>query len=148
MFVKVTADGRVTLEERDNFRAFKVVVEGSPGRIDYARRALAGLADVSDKDTAWVFEAALRKRAEVAPDDAWQKSCGMMIEKAKPHGWIDEAARRSRRTSSGRSRHEPRTPLSSSAKADDPVITEASVLVPTLRPATLRVYWMPRLRGA
>ncbi len=90
MFVKVSADGRVALQDRDNFRAFKIVVEASPSKIDDARRALMGLADVSDKDTAWVFEAALRKRPEVAQDDAWQKSCGAMIEKARPHGWIDE----------------------------------------------------------
>jgi hypothetical protein len=90
MFVKVSATGSVTLQDHGNFRAFKVVVEGSPSRIDHARRALAGLADVSDKDTAWVFEAALRKQPEVAQDDTWQKSCGAMIEKAKPHGWIDE----------------------------------------------------------
>ena len=90
MFIKVFADGRVTLEDRDNFRAFKVVVEDSPSKIDYARRALMGLADVSDQNTAWVFETALRKRPEVAQDDAWQRSCDLMIEKAKPHGWIDE----------------------------------------------------------
>ena len=91
MFVKVSADGRVSLEDTGNFRAFKVVVDGSADRIDDARRALMGLADVSDKDTAWVFEAALRKRPEVAQDETWQKSCGVMIEKARPHGWIDES---------------------------------------------------------
>jgi hypothetical protein len=91
MFVKVFADGRVSLEDPGNFRAFKVVVEGSPDKIDHARRALMGLADVSDKDTAWVFEAGLRQRPEVAQDAAWQQSLGGMIEKAKPHGWIDEA---------------------------------------------------------
>ena len=90
MFVKVSASGGVTLEDPSNFRAFKVVVEGNSAKIDNARRALAGLADVSDKDTAWVFEAALRKRSEVAQDATWQQSLGTMIEKAKPHGWIDE----------------------------------------------------------
>ena len=93
MFIKISADGSVTLEERNNFRAFKITVEGSPSKIDHARRALMGVADVSDKDTAWVFEAALRKRPEVAQDDAWQRSCDLMIEKAKPHGWIDERRR-------------------------------------------------------
>jgi hypothetical protein len=91
MFVKVFADGRVSLEDPGNFRAFNVVVEGSPEKIDHARRALVGLADVSDKETAWVFEAGLRQRPEVTQDAAWQQSLGGMIEKAKPHGWIDEA---------------------------------------------------------
>jgi hypothetical protein len=90
MFVKVTADGRVTLEERDNFRAFKLVVEGGPSGLDAARRALAGVAELPDQATAWIYEAALRRRPEVAQDQAWQGQFGTMIEKARPHGWIDD----------------------------------------------------------
>ena len=90
MFVKVSATGGVTLEDRDNFRAFKLVVEGDGNKLDDARRALADLALLPDRDTAWVSEKALRLRPEVANDAAWQQSLGAMIEKAKPHGWIDE----------------------------------------------------------
>src|SRR5437868_6545565 len=91
MFVKVSADGSVTLEDRDNFRAFKLLVEGGPARLDQARRALTGTAELPDQATAWIFEQALRQRPEVASDAAWQGNLGAMIEKAKPHGWIDEA---------------------------------------------------------
>jgi hypothetical protein len=90
MFVKVSADGRVLLEDRDNFRAFKLVVEGGPEKLDAARRALAGTAELPDQTTAWIFEQALRQRPEVAQDAAWQGNLGAMIEKARPHGWIDE----------------------------------------------------------
>jgi hypothetical protein len=90
MFVKVTASGSVSLEDRDNFRAFKLVIEGPPTRLDSARRALAGTAELPDQATAWIFEQALRQRPEVAANAAWQANLGTMIEKAKPHGWIDE----------------------------------------------------------
>ena len=90
MFVKVSADGRVSLEDRDNFRAFKLVVEGGPNKLDQARRALANTAELPDEKTAWIFEQALRARPETANDAAWQTNLGGMIEKAKPHGWIDE----------------------------------------------------------
>lgn len=90
MFIKLSADGRVALEDRDNFRAFKLVVEGAPARLEAARRALAGTADLPDQATAWIYEGALRRRPEVAQDAAWQANLGAMIEKAKPHGWIDE----------------------------------------------------------
>ena len=90
MFVKLAADGRVSLEDRDNLRAFKLVVEGGPARLDQARRALLNTAELPDQTTAWIFEQALRGRPEVAQDAAWQQNLGMMIEKAKPHGWIDE----------------------------------------------------------
>jgi hypothetical protein len=90
MFVKVSAGGSVTLEDRDNFRAFKLVVERARGDLDVVRRALAGTAELPDHDTAWIFEAALRGRADVAQDAAWQQALGTMIEKARPHGWIDD----------------------------------------------------------
>src|ERR1044071_3606843 len=82
MFVKLSAANQVTLEDRDNFRAFKLVIEGKPS-LDDARGALAGTAELADKDTAWVSQAALRGRAEVVQDQAWQQSFAAMIEKAK-----------------------------------------------------------------
>ena len=93
MFIKVAADNRVTLEEPGNFRAFKVVVDAKPSSLDGARRTLTGTAELVDKDTAWVSETALRHWPEVAQDAAWQQSLSTMIEKAKPHGWIDEQRR-------------------------------------------------------
>ena len=91
MFLKVAPDGVVTLEDRDNFRAFKLVVERPRDRFDELRGALAGTADVPDRNTAWIFEAALRRWPAVASDDAWQQGLTAMIEKARPHGWIDDA---------------------------------------------------------
>ena len=91
MFVKLSADGSVTLEDRDNFRAFKLVIEGGPARLDQARRALANTAELPDQahrlDLRAGAAAAARGRAD---DAAWQSNLGAMIEKAKPHGWIDE----------------------------------------------------------
>jgi hypothetical protein len=93
VIIKVTADGAVALEERDNFRAFKLVVDGSRETLDAARRRLAGTAELVDADTAWVFEDALRRRPDVAHDAAWQQGLGAMIDKARPHGWIDDTRR-------------------------------------------------------
>ena len=90
MFVKVSADGRVSLEDHQNFRAFKLVFEGNAGNLDAARKILAGTAELADSTHAWIFEDALRKRPETASDTAWQANLSAMIEKAKPHGWIDE----------------------------------------------------------
>jgi hypothetical protein len=90
MFVNVTADRRVTLEDRDNFRAFKLVIEGRREEIDAVRGALAGTAELVDADTAWISQEALCRRTDVAQDAIWQQSFGAMIEKARPHGWIDD----------------------------------------------------------
>jgi hypothetical protein len=91
MFLKFTAAGELQFEDRQNFRAFKLVVEGDRGRLDDIRRAVAGKADLPDADTAWIFEEALRRWPGVEHDGAWQQNFSAMIEKARPHGWIDDA---------------------------------------------------------
>jgi hypothetical protein len=91
MFLKLSAAGELHLEDPQNFRAFKLVVEGDRGRLDQARRALAGKAELPDAETAWIFEDALRRWPGVAHDMAWQQNFSAMIEKARPHGWIDDA---------------------------------------------------------
>jgi hypothetical protein len=62
LFLKLSADRDLQLAEQDNFRAFKLVVVGRRDELDAVRRALAGTADLVDADTAWVLEAALRRR--------------------------------------------------------------------------------------
>ena len=90
MYLKVSPDHGIQLEERDNFRAFKLVVEARREQIEDVRRLLADTAELPDQDTAWVFEAALRCWPGVEFDDKWQQSLTAMIGKARPHGWIDD----------------------------------------------------------
>ena len=90
MFLKFSAAGGLQFEDRDNFRAFKLVVEGSRDQIDRVRHAVVGKAELPDADTAWIFEDALRRWPGVEHDAAWQQNFSGMIEKARPHGWIDD----------------------------------------------------------
>jgi hypothetical protein len=91
MFLKLTAAGELQFEDRQNFRAFKLVVEGDRARLEAVRRAVAGKAELPDADTAWIFEDALRRWPDMEPDAAWQQNLSAMIEKARPRGWIDDA---------------------------------------------------------
>jgi hypothetical protein len=90
MFLKLSAAGELQLEDRHNFRAFKLVIEGDRSRLDDVRRSLAGKTELPDADTAWIFEDTLRRWPGAADDAAWQQNFSAMIEKARPHGWIDE----------------------------------------------------------
>jgi hypothetical protein len=90
MFLRFSAAGDPQFEDRDNFRAFKLVVEADRSRLDEVRHALAGTAELPDTDTAWIFEDALRRWPGVEHDAGWQQNFSMMIEKARPHGWIDD----------------------------------------------------------
>ena len=81
MFLKLTAAGELQFEDRQNFRAFKLVVEGDRGRLDAVRRAVAGKAELADAETAWIFQAALRQWPGLEQDTGWQQNFSAMIEK-------------------------------------------------------------------
>src|SRR5262249_1824653 len=66
MFLKLTADGELQFEDRQNFRAFKLVVEGDRRRLEGVGRAVAGKAEPPDAETAWIYQAALRQRTSLA----------------------------------------------------------------------------------
>jgi len=93
LFLKLNAAGELAFEDRQNFRAFKLVVEGGRGRLDAVRTTLAGKAELPDVDTAWISQDALRRWPGVEHDAAWQQNFSAMIEKARPHGWIDDQRR-------------------------------------------------------
>jgi hypothetical protein len=90
VFLKLLAGGELQFEDRTNFRAFKLVVEGNRSGLGEVRRAVAGKAELPDAETAWIFEAALRSWPGVADDGEWQQNFSAMIAKARPHGWIDD----------------------------------------------------------
>jgi hypothetical protein len=90
MFLKFSATGTLDFEDRNNFRAFKLVVEGAQARLDDVRRAIAGKVEMPDAETAWIFESTLRSWPGIEQDAAWQQNFSAMIEKARPHGWIDD----------------------------------------------------------
>lgn len=90
MFLKFSRADGLQLEDRDNFRAFKLVIEGDQSELDAIRGAIAGNAELADAGTAWIFEDALRRWPGVEQDAAWQQNFSAMIEKARPHGWIDD----------------------------------------------------------
>jgi hypothetical protein len=91
MFLKLSAAGELQLEDRNNFRAFKFVAAGDRSNLEQVRKAVAATAELPDADTAWILEAALRRWPGVEDDKEWQQNFSAMIEKARPHGWIDDA---------------------------------------------------------
>jgi hypothetical protein len=91
MIISVHATNDVTLDEEQDFRAFKVAVLIPDATLEEARVALAGVATLPDRDTAWVSAESLREWRGVKDNAEWQKGFDAMIEKAKPHGWIDQA---------------------------------------------------------
>jgi len=90
VFLKFSSTGGLELVDRDNFRAFKLVIEGEQSQLGAIRSAVAGKAELADAGIAWILEDALRHWPGVEHDAAWQRNLSAMIEKARPHGWIDD----------------------------------------------------------
>ncbi len=93
MIVALTGAGAYGLEETDDFARFKVAVRAGREALPELQAVLAGTVDFDDAATAWVAIAALR---DWSSDAAWQQRLSAMIEKARPHGWIDPAGLRVR----------------------------------------------------
>ncbi|HEY6992104.1 MAG TPA: hypothetical protein VH397_00190 [Xanthobacteraceae bacterium] len=91
MFLKVLAATVVELEDANDFRSFKIVVAMPSADLETVRRALSDIALLPGRDTAWVYERRLRAWPGRSNDPAWQKQLTAMIDKARPHGWIDDA---------------------------------------------------------
>lgn len=90
MFLKVLAATEVELADANDFRGFKVVVAMPSADLATVRRALSDIALLPERDTAWVYERGLRAWPGRSNDRAWQEQLTAMIEKARPHGWIDD----------------------------------------------------------
>ncbi|MDB5829980.1 MAG: hypothetical protein JWQ73_4200 [Variovorax sp.] len=81
--------GVVTLQEPDDFKAFKVVVDGDESQFAQVSQDFARIATFDGPGTAWVAQAALRALGAQGRDPAWSTALDAMVEKARPHGWID-----------------------------------------------------------
>ena len=88
MFIQVSG-GRARLEDHHNFREFKIVVDQEIEDWKMLRTALVGIARVDDGLPGWVLPSALRADPLVAGDGVWQSGFDAMIDKARPHGWVD-----------------------------------------------------------
>lgn len=90
MFIQVTPDFVVTLEDPQDFKHFKLVVAADRADLIELRRAIEGVASLTEDGHAWVNEDWLRRHGA---DATWQDGLSAMIEVAKKYGWVDEKAK-------------------------------------------------------
>jgi hypothetical protein len=90
MFIHVTRDMRVALEERHDLKHFKLVIDAPQDELARAKIVLFGIATIDESGNAWVSEHWLRQRDPAAP---WQDGLTAMIAVAKKYGWVDDQAK-------------------------------------------------------
>jgi hypothetical protein len=90
LFIHVRRDHSVALEEPQDFKRFKLVIDAVRADTTNLDAALAGIATLSADGHAWVSEAWLRGRDL---GSSWQEGLTGMIATAKKYGWVDEPAK-------------------------------------------------------
>jgi hypothetical protein len=80
------------LADQDNFRAFAVMVNGTPDRLPAVVEALSGLGVVDADGAHAVLDGAELKRLANA-GDGWTADFDAMVEYARSKGWTDEQGR-------------------------------------------------------
>lgn len=83
-------NGLVSLQEPDQFKAFKLVIDAAPGSWPEVAADFEGIATVDDA-SAWVAQRAVRNMSGREDDATWRQAFDAMLDKARPHGWIDDA---------------------------------------------------------
>ena len=90
MFIHVSRDLKITLEDAQDFKRFKLVIDAAREDGGKLKAALAPAATLGDDGHAWVKEAWLRAHDGSA---TWQEGLTAMIGVAKKYGWVDEQAK-------------------------------------------------------
>jgi hypothetical protein len=93
MFISIARNGKLTLNEPDDFK--RLHVEASDGDLsrETINAALAPIAQVDD-DNFWVDVAALKSLA--GRDPAWDRSFDAMIASVQKFGWVSPDGQRVR----------------------------------------------------
>lgn len=90
MVIFIAADGHAELREPDEFRSFKIVVDGAPA-FAALNTALSGLATVEpDGKTAWVAREAVRRLRGPGAPAAWFAAFDKMVASVRRFGWVDD----------------------------------------------------------
>ena len=94
MYLKISADCAVSLEEPDDFRRFAIVVVGPAPAGWQTSGAFSGFAEEAGDGHYWLDEDAVAALSPRRDDDAWRTAFGNMLKGAEPYGFYDSANRR------------------------------------------------------
>lgn len=90
MFLNLSVDDFISLRQVNDFKSFKLIIEGAPKSLERVRAVMSTGAEIIDDKNAWISEIYLHQMPEVRSDEEWQRSLSAMIELAKPYGWVDK----------------------------------------------------------
>ncbi len=89
MLIRIGRDHAPHLEEPDNFRGFKLVIEAERAALPQLKAGFAPAGRLESEEIAWVTEAWLRAQSPQRDDPSWQDGFRKMMDYARTKGWID-----------------------------------------------------------
>lgn len=90
MIIHISAAGNRSLEQADDFKAFKVVAESKSIDKPVLAKALEGIGSLTDDAThAWIDPDAFIALEGKGRGDQWMSSFNSMLEGAKKYGFVD-----------------------------------------------------------
>ena len=94
MYLKIGADGGMTLEETDDFSRFHISAAPQQVLGPEASEAFTIIAETAGDNHFWLDAVAVAALAERPDDEAWQSAFQQMLEKAEPYGFADTKLQR------------------------------------------------------
>lgn len=88
MLIRIGRDAVPHLEEPDNFRGFKVVIDAERAELPQLKAGFAPAGRIDNEEHAWVTESWLRAQAPMRDDPAWQDGLRKMLDYATSKGWM------------------------------------------------------------
>ncbi|MFT8243229.1 hypothetical protein [Roseomonas sp. BN140053] len=89
MQIRVDTGMTPHLEDTDDLKRFKLVMEAPRTALPQLRDALDGVLRLQDDAVAWVSRDWLLRNAPRANDPAWQEGWNGMLAVAQKYGWIE-----------------------------------------------------------
>ena len=94
MFISISADGDLDLEDVDNMKAFSIVEAAGASEEGRAGSALADIAEAAEDDHYWIDADAVIQLSARSEDSQWVENFWAMLKKVEAYGYSDLKARR------------------------------------------------------
>ena len=94
MFIRISADGDLSLEDVDNMKAFSIVEAAGASDLGKAESALADIGEAAEDDHYWIDAEAVIQLSARSEDPQWVESFWVMLKIVEAYGYSDLQARR------------------------------------------------------
>ena len=94
MYIQISPNGALTLEDADNMKAFSIVEAAGTSDAGRAECALANIAEAAEDNHYWIDAEAVIRLSAKNNDPQWVDGFWDMLKMAEAYGYSDMQARR------------------------------------------------------